>query len=882
MKKFKRAAACAVTASLMFGLLPASGCSRNTGDTHTPMGTNEVFEEDSPWYNIEKNVVSNGIDSSELEYSWSELLGTAGENIIMYTEGRYPMVDVDWSMPFSYNDYALYQLDIYTFDGELVNSIDLKDLINSSDVFDNIDPEELIAPDYDYGFDGPGVGARIDVSTKADPEDPEDSEDTEETEETDASELPDEEVIDDSIDFEVSDEDLIDPRDNWYIHQTSLSDGNIVVSVYLGVGMGHEYAFIVDSATGDLISVEETGSDESGIAVDGSYEGFYEASGYTIDRYWLYSEGPNDNDSYIFVVSSPDGSKEIIDLREVFPSLSIFDISTFLTLDNNKVLFEMSLDTGTTYGILDLNSMAVSEYTEDTSWLSADLWSVSYVEGVGSVVVDETGLILVDFDNKEQTLLFDFNWCNINRSDITSLSLVSYSEDEVVFAGSVWMGSSYSSNNTQTQIIKLTKADSNPNAGKTVLVAATTGYLDYSLCEAVCRFNEENSDFFITFDTSYAVDNLLDFSEINTEEDYNVAMLGVSSDISNQLAIDLMAGEGPDIILDATGFYQLNNDNYLLDLSDRVPTDGYFANIFEAAKIDGKLYQVPVTFALNGIITSGSNVDDGQVGFTFDQYADFVDDVCNGNDPMNSSTQLEFFVQCFNSMNDQFISDGEVDYDNEAFRALAEYVDENVVDQLPEDEEMFYFDEYNYEESVADFYSYASFSGMIDSFAKYEDATILGIPSIDGRGPLVTVSSSVAISAQTQEVDGCWAFVEMLLSEDIQTIYGENDYCTPVNIDAFDATSQAIVDDYNEYVRRDSIWYTEEEIEMYGFHEIDYSCIDEFKTMIESCSLVASSDSDIITIVREEMPAYFSGQKDLEDVIEILEDRVQTTIDERD
>jgi hypothetical protein len=40
-------------------------------------------------------------------------------------------------------------------------------------------------------------------------------------------------------------------------------------------------------------------------------------------------------------------------------------------------------------------------------------------------------------------------------------------------------------------------------------------------------------------------------------------------------------------------------------------------------------------------------------------------------------------------------------------------------------------------------------------------------------------------------------------------------------------------------------------------------------------------DPAVASIVVEEMGAYFSGQKSLDDVIEVMEDRVQTFINER-
>ena len=874
MKRMKRATACLVAASLLFTVLPLSGCFKKK---HAPMGTNEVLTDDAPWYNIDKKILEKTYDPSEMEYSWSDLLGVFGDRIVMRTEGSYPVPDEAWEDG-TYMNYNVDQLDIYSMDGELVCTVDLRGTINGSDIFDSIDPEEL---EEDFNFSGSGFGVGLaGVPSKNDPEEGED----ESEDESEPEDIADEDEEDGE-----AESDLIDPREYWYLENLTMDGDAIVASVYCYVGPGHYYEFTIDPSTGDLISAEETSqSADDELLSEGSSEGTTIVNGYSIEKFWIYDWEGDGDPSYMFRITAPDNTSTIMDLRDEMSDMAIYDIPTFIAIDEDKVIFPMSIqgESEDKYGILDLGAMTDEEYTEDMDWLTEDLWSLTYIDGIGNVVMSDDGLTLLDFDSKSETLLFDYNWCNINRYDIQSLRVISYSEDEVVLAGSVWRGGymySGNANDDEMQIITLTKADSNPNSGKTVLVASTTGYLSYTMCEAVCKYNEDSSDYFITIDNSYSMENFMDYSNIEDDEQFDTDMLAASSELTDQLAIDLMAGEGPDIILDATSFYQLNNEDYLLDLSDRIPAEGYFNNVFEASKIDDKLYQIPLTFAMNGIITRECYVDDDQTGFTFDQYAEFVDEVCNGTDPMYMSTQLGFFVECFTAMNDQFISNGKVDYDNDAFRALAEFVRDNVTDAPEEDMDIYssgvmYTEE---EERPAEYYTYASFKAMIDSFAKYDDTTILGIPSYDGRGPLITVDSSVAISAQTQEADACWAFVELLLSEDFQTMYGESDYCTPVNVNAFVNTGHAAIDDYNTYVQEQLRWATPEDIQMWGLYELDYSCIDKFQDLIESCSQVASQDSAVVTIVREEMPAYFSGQKDIEDVISIMEDRVQTFLDER-
>ena len=57
--------------------------------------------------------------------------------------------------------------------------------------------------------------------------------------------------------------------------------------------------------------------------------------------------------------------------------------------------------------------------------------------------------------------------------------------------------------------------------------------------------------------------------------------------------------------------------------------------------------------------------------------------------------------------------------------------------------------------------------------------------------------------------------------------------------------------------------------------------IGELEDIIASCSRMQSADAEINIILTEEMPAYFSGQKDLASVIAIAQDRVQKVLDER-
>ena len=51
--------------------------------------------------------------------------------------------------------------------------------------------------------------------------------------------------------------------------------------------------------------------------------------------------------------------------------------------------------------------------------------------------------------------------------------------------------------------------------------------------------------------------------------------------------------------------------------------------------------------------------------------------------------------------------------------------------------------------------------------------------------------------------------------------------------------------------------------------------------MIENCRVRPACDPAILNIIHEEIPAYFAGQKEIEEVCKSINNRAQTVLDER-
>jgi hypothetical protein len=162
---------------------------------------------------------------------------------------------------------------------------------------------------------------------------------------------------------------------------------------------------------------------------------------------------------------------------------------------------------------------------------------------------------------------------------------------------------------------------------------------------------------------------------------------------------------------------------------------------------------------------SSSSVGAEQKGFTFDEYKEFVNTVCNGDDPILMD-KSDYLINCFKLMSNEFMKDdGTPDFDSGEFRTLAEYINENVnfID-YPEDYDGYFkqIDEgnpavYKCFNTIREYLGYA---GTVP-----DGITVLGIPSSGRNGPSVYVTDSVAVSSSTKNKAGCIGFIKMLLSD---------------------------------------------------------------------------------------------------------------------
>ncbi len=635
-----------------------------------------------------------------------------------------------------------------------------------------------------------------------------------------------------------------------------------------------------DPYTGDLLDTRSINSDSF---EDDSNTTIFKVGDYKFEV-TVYQLGNMRRNSTLKCVS-PDGKTESYKFDK---QKEYSDVTAVLSLNDTTALVIVDTDGRTDYYELDLVSgELILADSKEYDWIDSDISYDSFSGNDGMLYLEtEDGISRLNTNTKTTEKIFDYNWCDLNRGLLYMKSLIECSADYIVIGCEYKITSIYDTLQADTyKIIELTRADKNPNAGKTVLELYDLMGVNAYTGEAVSEFNRSSDEYFIEITNRYNRHDFFDNSltDIDNDDIYAIAKISGGEKLSNKLAIDIMNGEGPDILVNTGNYGQLNNPGCLADLSPYVDdSDNYFTNIIEGSKTGGVLYQMPVSFNVEGIFTKTKYAGESGRGFTLDEYINLVDEATNGYDPITFG-QAVYFTKLFSFMSDMFISDGKVDLSGPEFKELADYVRDNV----PEDGtgiNIWYesvgltgmdpMAEYTTCTGIGGFYNAA------ESITSYGiGATLFGLPSLDGRGPLIEPVCSVAISAQAKNIDACGEFVKILLSEDIQTAIAKND-CFVINRDAFKSAGESAIEYYNS---GGCISMNGNGLAI-GFgprRELTQKEVDVAENMLLTCSGMNIEDSSISIILLEEMPAYFTGQKDLDSVISIASDRIQKVLDER-
>lgn len=382
----------------------------------------------------------------------------------------------------------------------------------------------------------------------------------------------------------------------------------------------------------------------------------------------------------------------------------------------------------------------------------------------------------------------------------------------------------------------------------------------------------------------------------NTQSDYYIEIVDYSDGgkISREQAIkrlnaELATGEGPDLFylwslqmdVDIYGpkGYLENLIPYLeqdteLSVNDIVPP---FLNAYS---IDGALYGAAPGFSIismYGLETVLSQFETWDFN-SLEQLAE----VCGGAQNLFSTEQssLEFLQSSLMVALSDFVDfqSGTASFDSQEFTDVLEFCTQL---DTPADESA------RTEHALLTYYVMNSFMELQYYEALYGDRiAFVGYPSETNSGNcFVNIMDQYGMSRNSENKEGAWQFLRVLYSEEYQyekCVSGGN-ICFPTNQTAME---RLIEQSESPLTGLDS---DGQEVEIttrgnqagFEYHAATQEQVDQILTVIENTDMISYMTSDILNIVVEEAGYYFDGLKDVAETQEIIQQRVEIFLSER-
>lgn len=405
-----------------------------------------------------------------------------------------------------------------------------------------------------------------------------------------------------------------------------------------------------------------------------------------------------------------------------------------------------------------------------------------------------------------------------------------------------------------------------------VLVLASFGG-DSELQEQIALFNQKHTDYKIEVKQYYRSDQ-------------------IGEDGINKLQREIISGEGPDLInyggsyltTDIIGAY---TENLFLYLQEE-QTD-YFTNIWDAFAYQDGLYAMPVDFTLNTYVTRKSMAGD-RTSWTIEALTDCYEkeyEKAGGSFMLYpGETKKDVFGSLITGNVGNYVDweKGTCNFISDDFKNLLTFSN-----RFPDT--LVISEEFSPMQSLADKKTLLlplTISSVYDicrpQFLFEEEAVYIGYPTVEADGTVIVPGDlMLAISIGSKHKEIAWEFIRQFLQEE----YQENlTTSLPVRRSALEKQLlAAMTEEYTQDAMGNKIPKTKSEILFEGEEPISiYKITEDQKNvlldMIETASIASAYDRSLHTILLEEAEGYFSGDKSLEETVEVIQGRAMIYINE--
>lgn len=470
----------------------------------------------------------------------------------------------------------------------------------------------------------------------------------------------------------------------------------------------------------------------------------------------------------------------------------------------------------------------------------------------------------------------------VPQEDEDQVTMISVATTEICEYGSVPV------------LLTIAPVEGNPHADKQVVWIGGVNLVESPVTAAVAKYNADP-------DHSIWI-KLHEYTDYNCNDDYGVWStvfafsslneLNFGNLISNdQRAMEKMieqvsSGNGPDIIYGAGEIGTLDQRGYLTDLlpymtgKNGIDQEKYFTSVFDAFKVNGHLYQIPLSFNLVGMIQQTS-----QSGVSVRTFKDYL--------ALSNSSGLLSFDYSSVTQSVLYMASAEmnnwINYDTEEKRVTQETMEDflkvseklyrsNGQDQFFYEslswayaERYFYFHENNYDIPVN-----LNVIGSIEEYCRnmicMADYEWTGLPGASSGTTAAQTSNTVGIAAYSTQKEQAWLVISELLSKDAQVTmnahastpegYGTAEF--PVMREAFFVEEYQLIDSGELFL------FFGEDRYMYTSSPAKSEILKDLEEMLSAPHRRFVYDEEALTIILEGVSAYLSGESTCENCADTM------------
>ncbi|MDO4421118.1 MAG: hypothetical protein Q4C15_03620 [Eubacteriales bacterium] len=558
-------------------------------------------------------------------------------------------------------------------------------------------------------------------------------------------------------------------------------------------------------------------------------------------------------------------------------SKTVFTIG--YTRNDGPLVLEFDPETGklinsTKYDAQNTDDINLAEYQAVTSG------ELCRIDTLGNITA-------FDMQSQEVKTVIENNWYTPYFSDLSreEVKLIACSDEEAVIYSSKSTEYSMFFSGIDETVTILKRADKNPHAGKTVIELATpidTKITEY-MSNAIYEFNRTDNEYLIRVWSKYnsGLKAGRDLSVLNEDDEKLYTMIQ-----------ELKGREAPDLAIGIQKNYAMRDDIFedLTGYLDQEIMDKQFTNIIEASKIGGKLYFLPVTLEIEGLVTDTSLINNGACGITFEDYENLVTDKLDGFSPYDYplstyNNKKDFMLSCIDTKS--AIEGNNVEFGTDQFNKAVESSNEYFADDgfTPAGD-------YDWNEEVKRVRGACRYD-RIESFTEFIHAckssegsyTIIGTPSVNASGPRFRALETISVTSSSGSKEGCRKFINFLFSgagfgdadKEFQNIVTNKDVM---------AKNIALISEENNKGQKtdeelsDYITELDDYCIVYGYKESTKAMEEGMMNSLSTISVYYYDDPVITAFLIEEISPYYAGDRPLEDAVRILNDRVEKYIEE--